>query len=134
MTLTLQMINLDCADVAGQAAFWSQALGVPVDENDGNAFMRTIGYANPALPRMMFLAVPEGKTVKNRLHLDLVADDRAAEVARLEGSARRRCASTTSGASSGPCCRTPRATSSASPPPRGTEAGPQAAWSANCVR
>ena len=83
MALTLQMINLDCADVAGQAAFWSQVLGVPVDENDGNAFMRTVGYQNPALPRMMFLAVPEGKTVKNRVHLDLHADDRAAEVARV---------------------------------------------------
>lgn len=85
MALTLQMINLDCADVAGQAAFWSQALGVAVDDNDGNAFMRTIGYAEPALPRMMFLAVPEGKTVKNRMHLDLVADDREAEVERVIG-------------------------------------------------
>ena len=83
MALTVQMINLDCADVAGQAAFWSQALGVPVDENDGNAFMRTVGYQNPVLPRMMFLAVPEGKSVKNRMHLDMHADDRAAEVARV---------------------------------------------------
>ncbi|BDD84346.1 glyoxalase [Tsukamurella pulmonis] len=83
MALHLHMINLDCADVARQAAFWSEALGVPVDENDGNAFMRTVGFAEPALPRMMFLAVPEGKTVKNRLHLDLHADDREAEVARL---------------------------------------------------
>ncbi|ADG80344.1 VOC domain-containing protein OS=Tsukamurella paurometabola (strain ATCC 8368 / DSM / CCUG 35730/ CIP 100753 / JCM 10117 / KCTC 9821 / NBRC 16120 / NCIMB 702349 / NCTC 13040) OX=521096 GN=Tpau_3766 PE=4 SV=1 [Tsukamurella paurometabola] len=83
MTLTLQMINLDCANVAGQAEFWSRALGLEVDPNDGNAFMRTVGYANPALPRMMFLAVPEGKTVKNRMHLDLHADDRPAEVARL---------------------------------------------------
>lgn len=83
MTLTLQMINVDCTDVAAQAGFWSQALGVPVDENDGNAFMRTVGYDRPTLPRMMFLAVPEGKTAKNRMHLDLVADDRAAEVSRL---------------------------------------------------
>lgn len=83
MALTLQMINLDCADVAAQADFWSRALGVPVDDNDGNAFMRTIGYGREALPRMMFLAVPEKKTVKNRMHLDLTTDDRAAEVARL---------------------------------------------------
>lgn len=83
MALTLQMINLDCANVAGQAEFWSRALDVPVDDNDGNAFMRTIGYANAALPRMMFLAVPESKTVKNRMHLDLHADDRVAEVDRL---------------------------------------------------
>lgn len=34
-------------------------------------------------PAMMFIQVPEGKAVKNRLHLDLSADDREAEVARL---------------------------------------------------
>ena len=27
----------------------------------------------PGLPRMMFFAVPEGKSAKNRVHLDLVA-------------------------------------------------------------
>ncbi|BDH59310.1 VOC family protein [Tsukamurella sp. PLM1] len=83
MALHVQMINLDCADVAAQASFWSAALGLPVDENDGNEFMRTIGFERPDLPRMMFLAVPERKTVKNRMHLDLHADDRAAEVDRL---------------------------------------------------
>lgn len=85
MALHLQMINLDCADVAGQAAFWAAALGLTVDDHDGNPFMRTIGGNAAAGPRMMFLAVPEGKTVKNRMHLDLHADDRAAEVNRLVG-------------------------------------------------
>ncbi len=33
----------------------------------------------------MFLKVPEGKTVKNRVHLDLHADDPEAEVTRLLG-------------------------------------------------
>ncbi|MGH3303705.1 MAG: VOC family protein [Streptosporangiaceae bacterium] len=33
---------------------------------------------------MLFLRVPEGKAVKNRLHLDLRPKDQAAEVARLE--------------------------------------------------
>ena len=32
---------------------------------------------------MMFIAVPEAKSVKNRVHLDLDADDREAEVRRL---------------------------------------------------
>jgi hypothetical protein len=35
-------------------------------------------------PDLLFLRVPEGKTTKNRLHLDLRPDDQAAEVARLE--------------------------------------------------
>jgi len=35
-----------------------------------------------AFPALMFLAVPEPRQGKNRLHLDLVADDLAAEVER----------------------------------------------------
>jgi hypothetical protein len=35
-------------------------------------------------PDILFLKVPEGKAVKNRLHLDLRPKDQAAEVARLE--------------------------------------------------
>ena len=36
-------------------------------------------------PALIFVPVPEAKTVKNRLHLDLNPDDRDREVARLEG-------------------------------------------------
>jgi hypothetical protein len=35
-------------------------------------------------PDLLFLRVPEEKSVKNRLHIDLRPDDQAAEVARLE--------------------------------------------------
>jgi hypothetical protein len=38
----------------------------------------------------VFLKVPEGKTVKNRLHLDLRPADQSAEVARLEALGARR--------------------------------------------
>ena len=34
-------------------------------------------------PTWFFLQVPEGKTAKNRMHIDLEADDRMAEVNRL---------------------------------------------------
>jgi hypothetical protein len=37
----------------------------------------------PGSPRYFFVRVPEGKVVKNRVHLDLAADDPAAEVTRL---------------------------------------------------
>ena len=36
-------------------------------------------------PRILFQLVPEPKTVKNRVHIDLDADDPAAEKARLLG-------------------------------------------------
>ena len=41
-------------------------------------------------PDLLFLRVPEPKTVKNRLHIDLRPDDQAAEVARLERLGARR--------------------------------------------
>jgi hypothetical protein len=40
--------------------------------------------------RLIFLKVPEGKSVKNRLHLDLRPDDRDAEVERLIGLGARK--------------------------------------------
>ncbi|WP_367321029.1 VOC family protein [Streptomyces sp. HUAS ZL42] len=36
-------------------------------------------------PRLWFRLVPEGKTVKNRVHLDLLAADPEAEAGRLTG-------------------------------------------------
>jgi Glyoxalase-like domain len=37
----------------------------------------------PGYPRINFMKVPEGKTTKNRMHIDWHAPDREAEVARL---------------------------------------------------
>ena len=39
--------------------------------------------AGPGSPRLWFQRVPEAKVVKNRVHLDVRADDVAAEVDRL---------------------------------------------------
>jgi hypothetical protein len=43
----------------------------------------TIGRAAASVPRLVFRQVPEGKTVTNRLHLDLAAADWEAEIGRL---------------------------------------------------
>lgn len=40
-------------------------------------------FASGPMPRLCFQLVPESKVVKNRVHLDLSADDPAAEIARL---------------------------------------------------
>jgi hypothetical protein len=42
------------------------------------------------VPDLIFLLVPEGKAVKNRLHLDLRPGDQAAEVVRLKALGARR--------------------------------------------
>ncbi|MBG6058189.1 hypothetical protein RCH16_001575 [Cryobacterium sp. MP_M5] len=53
-----------------------------VGEGDGEL---EIAPAAEAHPTVLFVAVAEGKNVKNRLHLDFVPDDQAAEVQRLIG-------------------------------------------------
>ncbi len=89
MTSTINAITLDCADAKALAEFWSEVLGKPVDRGEPGAskFFASIGRDDAAgpMPVMMFIAVPEGKTAKNRMHLDLSAPDRAAEVQRLVG-------------------------------------------------
>ena len=53
----------------------------PAPNGNGGATAQT----DDATPTMMFIGVPEPRTVKNRVHLDLVTSDREAEVERLVG-------------------------------------------------
>ena len=91
-------IVVDCAHPASVARFWAQVLDgyavAPYDEEE-LARLRANGIddpeddptvlveAGPGRPRFFFVKVPEAKTVKNRLHLDLRAADPPAEVTRL---------------------------------------------------
>lgn len=83
MTLKLANITFDCADTMRVAAFWSDALGLPMREGASEFFVALDG--GPTGPTWFFLKVPEGKTAKNRMHIDLAADEPASEVARLVG-------------------------------------------------
>lgn len=89
MGLDIAAITFDCANAAELGRFWSQALGRELDPapDDQAEYFASIGVAtpDPGRPAMMFIQVPEGKTAKNRVHLDLNAADRAAEVERLVG-------------------------------------------------
>jgi predicted enzyme related to lactoylglutathione lyase len=80
MPLRWQNIVVDCRDPERVARFWSQALGLPVQASGDGEWWLEPGGDNPDI---LFLAVPEAKSVKNRVHLDLRPDDQAAEVARL---------------------------------------------------
>ena len=82
MTLTIGNITFDCDDPGKVAAFWSAAIDRPIDDG-ASEYFASIGMADGELPRWLFIAVPEAKTTKNRLHLDLGSDDRGADVARL---------------------------------------------------
>ena len=83
MAITLGYVTIDCADPRTLGRFWSQALGwsITYEEDDG---VLVAGTAD-ACPQLFLQAVPESKTVKNRVHVDLGADDFTAELGRLVG-------------------------------------------------
>jgi predicted enzyme related to lactoylglutathione lyase len=78
-------LSYDARDAAAVAAFWAAALGreVAAGADRDNAVVEA-GDVAASGHRLAFHRVPEGKTVKNRLHFDLISGDFAAELARLE--------------------------------------------------
>ena len=91
MAAVLSEICLDVNDLDTMAEFWSAVLDVPADrgQDPGDAYAELA--VAPGLV-LLLLEVPEPKTVKNRLHLDLSprACDQQQEVARLEALGARR--------------------------------------------
>lgn len=76
----LQEVVVDCRDPATLVRFWAEVFGVePVVRTTDWAFIEDA----TTVVRIAFQQVPEAKTVKNRMHLDLEVDDIAAERARL---------------------------------------------------
>jgi hypothetical protein len=92
-------LAIDCADPLSLARFWCSVLGYEVQDADDG--LVTIAppitqegrsRPGPVPPALTFARVPEGKTVKNRLHIDVNPTDREQdeEVRRLlELGARR---------------------------------------------
>lgn len=72
-------ITFDCDNALTVARFWSAALGRPLDPHSDSGFA-SIGRddAERAEPAWFFEKVPEPKTAKNRMHLDLVDPDPSA--------------------------------------------------------
>ena len=81
MGLAWEQVGVDAVDAEALGHWWADALGwVVVGEEPGELEIRP---APDRLPGLLFVTVPEPKTVKDRLHLDFRPDDRDAEVARL---------------------------------------------------
>ena len=88
MSLRWQATCIDTVDPARLARWWAELLGWPItDEDDDEVYLTP---PTSPLPKLAFFRVPETKAGKNRLHLDLVPDDQAAEVARAEAMGARR--------------------------------------------
>lgn len=95
----LRDVTFDCGHPASLARFWAEVLDgyavAPYDEAELER-LRSLGIDDPeddptvlvegpeGRPRLFFQRVPEPKSVKNRVHLDLVAEDVDAELTRLE--------------------------------------------------
>jgi hypothetical protein len=87
---------IDCHDVTAQADWWAAVLGWTKAYESDDEVVLVPQHATLELiratpweqvpPGLVFVPVAEGKTVKNRLHLDLAphtTDDRDAEIERL---------------------------------------------------
>jgi Glyoxalase-like domain len=93
MDIRIQCLCIDTGDPAGIASFWQSALGWRRTHESDDEVVLEPPAGSPedgVTPDLLFLRVPEGKVVKNRLHLDLRPGDQAAEVARLEALGARR--------------------------------------------
>jgi predicted enzyme related to lactoylglutathione lyase len=85
MASTIRNICFDAADPYALAQWWSQVLDIPVDP-DCQPGDRETGFALADGQWLLFLKVPESKSVKNRVHLCLEPEQpREAEVERLLG-------------------------------------------------
>jgi hypothetical protein len=85
----LKDIVFDCADAWAQANWWAETLGyrlrphseqdmealraegITRREDDPNLALDPVGEPGPSV---WFCQVPEGKTVKNRVHIDVFGD------------------------------------------------------------
>jgi len=102
MSIRWYSVVVDCRDVAAQSRWWAEALDWRIIYEAVGEVVVVPPYAlDPARdipplergPGLIFVSVPEGKAVKNRLHIDLAPSPDAgqeAEVRRLEDRGARR--------------------------------------------
>jgi hypothetical protein len=85
----IRSVTVDCADPYRQARFWSRLTGFADDPGNPNEPGDPEGLllSPDGSLALLFIAVPEPKQVKNRVHLDLVPLERTrdAEVQRVLG-------------------------------------------------
>ncbi len=80
-TPTVVSVMLDCSDLDKEAAFWEEILGL--EERMRFPDYIFLSRLSAQGPRLALQQVPEAKTVKNRLHLDLASADPEALIERV---------------------------------------------------
>jgi predicted enzyme related to lactoylglutathione lyase len=76
-------VTIDCTDLVPMAEFWAETLGYRVGGRDGK--YQWLGDPDSEGPEVILQLVPEPRNGKNRLHLDIYAND-------IEYEAKRICA------------------------------------------
>jgi predicted enzyme related to lactoylglutathione lyase len=76
-----EQVIVDARNPAELGRWWQEALGWVVVNEDPEEY--EIRPAPEQMPGLLFVPVPEAKSIKNRLHLDFRPDDRDAEVERF---------------------------------------------------
>jgi hypothetical protein len=103
MSIRWYSVVVDCRDVVAQSRWWAAALDWRVAYEAANEVVLVPPHVLDSVrdipglergPGLVFVPVPEGKTAKNRLHIDLAPSPdtgQEAEVRRLEALGARRC-------------------------------------------
>ncbi|MFB9365423.1 VOC family protein [Kitasatospora sp. NPDC001664] len=84
MASLVHHITVDCADTYVLGNFWAEVLDSKLADDDLPGDPEAL-LVTPNGIEILFIAVPDGKTVKNRLHFDIQPSDRTRdeEVERL---------------------------------------------------
>jgi catechol 2,3-dioxygenase-like lactoylglutathione lyase family enzyme len=86
---SIQKVAIDCNDLDGMTTFWARMTGYEVVE--GDEAYRLLAHRDGRKPELFLQKVPEPRTEKNRLHIDLIAGadvEAAAAVAESLGATR----------------------------------------------
>ncbi len=93
MDIRIQCVVVHAHDCELLARFWSAALGWRITVETDDEWCIEPPEGSPAVdvaPDILFVKVPDAKTVKNRLHLDLRPADQRSQVQRLVDLGARR--------------------------------------------
>jgi catechol 2,3-dioxygenase-like lactoylglutathione lyase family enzyme len=78
MTSRISHTTIDAHNAYTQSIWWSQVLGMKEDPDDPNepGHEECLIISADGRQQLLFIEVPEGKQVKNRIHFDLRPTDR----------------------------------------------------------
>ncbi|HZT97361.1 MAG TPA: VOC family protein [Chloroflexota bacterium] len=74
MNAEIRSITIDCSEPTRLAQFWAAVTGYQLGQPDELDEVAVLRPRSGQGPRLLFLKVPERKSVKNRVHVDIKPD------------------------------------------------------------